>query len=186
MSMYDDLTISKSEQAIRTFPYRDINLLGLLAGVQENGEQRDFLIRNNGDQVKIDELIGKTVGVYYTAAWCCPSRKFTPKLVEAYRELSAKTAKAGFEIVYVSQDEDEETFNEFFSEMPWLAVPYSDSEGLKRARGLLSFSFLPYLVIFDEEGKQLNTEGRKHVEKHGAKAYPFTPERIQELSNLTP
>ncbi|XP_057980769.1 probable nucleoredoxin 1 [Malania oleifera] len=144
------------------------------------GEQRDFLVRNNGDQVKIEDLKGKKVGLYFTATWCRPSQKFTPKLAEVYRELSAK---GDFEIVFVSLDENAESFNEFFSKMPWLAVPYSDSDALKRVTESITVSFVPYLLILDEEGGVLTREGRKIVEKHGAEAYPFTAERIQELGN---
>lgn len=42
-----------------------------------------------------------------------------------------------FEIVFVSSDRDEPSFNEYYSEMPWLALPYSE----RKAKGALSSMF---------------------------------------------
>ncbi|KAK9935484.1 hypothetical protein M0R45_022586 [Rubus argutus] len=47
---------------------------------------RDFLVRNNGDQVKISTLAGKIFGLYFSGSWC----RFTIKLVEVYQELASK------------------------------------------------------------------------------------------------
>ncbi|KAL8111845.1 hypothetical protein AgCh_019522 [Apium graveolens] len=68
---------------------------------------------------------GKTVGLYFSASWCGPCRCFTLELVEVCNDVSAK---GGLEIVSVSADETVESFNEYFSKMPWLAVPFSDSD----------------------------------------------------------
>ncbi|GAB4839792.1 hypothetical protein Ancab_020502 [Ancistrocladus abbreviatus] len=51
---------------------------------------RDFLVRNNGDQVKIDTLKGKKVGLYFSASWCGPCQRFTPRLIEVYNDLSSQ------------------------------------------------------------------------------------------------
>lgn len=63
------------------------------------------------------------VGVYFSAHWCPPCRRFTPTLVEAYNALTAEGKS--FEIVFISDDRDEKAFEEYFAHMPWLAVPYS-------------------------------------------------------------
>ncbi|CAA7018349.1 unnamed protein product [Microthlaspi erraticum] len=87
--------------------------------------ERDFLIRNDGEQVKIDSLKGKKIGLYFSASWCSPCHMFTRHLLEAYNELSPK---ACFEVVFVSCDKDEESFGDYFAKMPWLAVPFTDQE----------------------------------------------------------
>ncbi|KAE8023470.1 hypothetical protein FH972_009160 [Carpinus fangiana] len=115
-----------------------------------SSSERDFLVRNNGDQVKIDSLKGKKLWLYFSASWCRPSRHFTPSLVEAHKELSTK---GDFEIIFISADKDEEWFDEYLSKMPWLAIPFSDSE----KRDLLNEEFkvrgIPTLVIIGEDGK---------------------------------
>ncbi|KAK1403317.1 putative nucleoredoxin 1 [Heracleum sosnowskyi] len=139
---------------------------------------RDYLVRNSGDQVKIDELKGKTVGLYFSASWCGPCHRFTPKLVDVYNDVSAK---GGFEVVFVSADEDDESFNEYFSKMPWVAIPFSESDTRDKLNDLFKVSGIPHLVLLDEYGKVLSDEGVVTVCEYGAEGYPFTPEHLNEL-----
>ena len=60
---------------------------------------------------------------------CPPCRGFTPKLVETYKNICAEHKP--FEIIFVSSDRGEEGFNEYFKDMPWLAVPFGDESGKK-------------------------------------------------------
>ncbi|KAL8550495.1 hypothetical protein ACS0TY_009062 [Phlomoides rotata] len=139
---------------------------------------RDYLARNNGDQVKGDSVSGKTIGLYFSASWCGPCRGFTPKLVEVYNELLQLNK---FEIVFVSWDEDKESFDAYFSKMPWFAVPFSDSETRDQLNTLFTVSGIPTLVLLDESGKVLTTEGREVIEEYEAEGFPFTSEHIAKL-----
>uniref|UniRef100_A0A5B6YMS9 protein-disulfide reductase n=1 Tax=Davidia involucrata TaxID=16924 RepID=A0A5B6YMS9_DAVIN len=143
-----------------------------------SSSERDFLVRNNSDQVKIESLKGKKVGLYFSASWCGPCRRFTPNLVEVYNELSPK---GDFEIVFVSADEDDESFNGYFSKMPWLAIPFFDSNTRDRLDELFKVRGIPYLVILDENGKVLTDGGVEIIREHGVEGYPFTPERVKEI-----
>merc|ERR1711915_49463 len=87
-------------------------------------EDRDFLIKNGGSNVPVSELVGKTVALYFSAHWCPPCRVFTPKLIEVYNEL--KERGEVFEVVFISSDEDEDAFKDYYSSMPWLALPFGD------------------------------------------------------------
>merc|ERR1711924_115969 len=65
----------------------------------------------------------KAIALYFSGHWCPPCKGFTPKLAEWYESnLKAK----GLEVVFVSSDRDESSFKEYFGEMPWLALPYSE------------------------------------------------------------
>ena len=64
--------------------------------------------------------VHQTVLVYFSAHWCPPCRGFTPKLAEWYVSMKAK--RDDFEVVFVSSDRDEGSFNEYYHEMPWLAL----------------------------------------------------------------
>ncbi|KAL6878463.1 hypothetical protein ACP4OV_012633 [Aristida adscensionis] len=142
--------------------------------------ERDFLVRNSGEQVKINSIEASTVALYFSASWCPPCRRFTPKLIEAYKELTSQGKS--FEVVFVSGDQDEEAFNAYFAKMPWLAVPYSDSEGREGLDTRFKVSGIPHLVFLDAKTGQVYTEdGVKFVSEYGIEAYPFTPERINEL-----
>ena len=51
---------------------------------------------------------------------------FTPQLANHYKTLKEKNKAV--EVIFVSSDRDEDAFNEYFAEMPWLALPFSARE----------------------------------------------------------
>ena len=57
---------------------------------------------------------------------CPPCRGFTPALATLYTSIVAKGKS--FEIVFVSSDRDEGSFQSYFAEMPWLALPFADRQ----------------------------------------------------------
>ncbi|CAF3969106.1 unnamed protein product, partial [Rotaria sordida] len=74
------------------------------------------LVDLNDEQYK-----DKIIGLYFSAHWCPPCRNFTPILIEFYKK-HAETKK--FEIIFISSDNDEDSFNEYYEDMPWLALDY--------------------------------------------------------------
>ncbi|KAJ0983793.1 hypothetical protein J5N97_002149 [Dioscorea zingiberensis] len=142
-------------------------------------ESRDFLVRHNGDQVKISDLKGKTVALYFSASWCGPCRRFTPKLVEVYGELASKGEQ--FEVVFVSGDEDEESFNGYFAKMPWLAVPFADAKTRDSLNDLFKVRGIPHMVVLNESGVVTNENGVTALREYGTEAYPFSEEKIKQF-----
>lgn len=130
-------------------------------------------------QVEIEMLKGKDLGLYFSAAWCGPCQRFTLHLVEAYNDLSS--SKADFEIIFVSSDDDEKSFNQYFSKMPWLAVPFTDLQTKDRLDDLFKVRGIPHLVILDKDGNLSTDSGVDIVREYGADAYPFTPYKIPQL-----
>lgn len=123
----------------------------------------------------------KVLALYFSANWCKPCQEFTPKLVEAYEKVRAQGKD--LEVVFVSMDETEEKFKEYFAKMPWLSLPYED----KTARSLLMTELevkgLPTLVLLDEEREVITSKGRDFVLKdpEGAK-FPWYPQPLNEIS----
>ena len=75
------------------------------------------LARNDGTQVAVADLAKTSVvGLYFSAHWCGPCRGFTPELVKVHKEVAA--AGKSFEVVFVSSDEDQDAFDEYFGDMP--------------------------------------------------------------------
>ena len=89
------------------------------------------IVQKDGTAVETCSLVGegKVIGLYFSAHWCPPCLGFTPKLVDFYQGFKQRTDNANkLEIVYISSDKNEEQFTEYFSEMPWMAVPYSERD----------------------------------------------------------
>ena len=82
------------------------------------------------------EKEGGVVGLYFSAHWCPPCRGFTPVLKKWYEGIKAGPNKDKFEMVFLSSDRDEKKFDEYYDEMPWLAVPYANREKKVKKNGL--------------------------------------------------
>ena len=94
----------------------------------------------------------KLIGLYFSAHWCGPCRKFTPNLVAFYKKHAA--AHPEFEILFVSNDQSALAMEGYMRDMqmPWPAVRYdkvSGNQALKKYAG----SGIPCLVVVDETGK---------------------------------
>ncbi|MQM19549.1 hypothetical protein Taro_052556 [Colocasia esculenta] len=144
---------------------------------------RDFLLAASGKQVPVSSLQGKTVGLYFSARWCSPCLKFTPKLISVYaniKEMLLPKEDEDLEVVFVSTDRDQVAFESYFSTMPWLALPFGDP-GSRELTKYFDIRSIPCLVILGPDGRTLTKEGRSLVNLHLDKAYPFTQSRIEDL-----
>merc|ERR1712227_711490 len=86
-------------------------------------EKQKQLLDTLGSEL-LAKIAGKPFALYFSAHWCPPCRGFTPKLAEWYNA----GLKDKMEIIFVSSDRDEASFNDYFKEMPWLALPYCKRE----------------------------------------------------------
>jgi len=102
------------------------------------------------------------IGLYFSAHWCPPCRGFTPQLASIYSNL--KRAGKNFEVIFISSDREEGSFNEYFQTMPWLAMPYG---ALPDYQGALSQKYgvrgIPCLILLDRQGNLLDQDGRSAV-----------------------
>eukprot|EP01094_Clydonella_sp_ATCC50884_P020387 TRINITY_DN422_c0_g1_i1.p2 TRINITY_DN422_c0_g1~~TRINITY_DN422_c0_g1_i1.p2 ORF type:complete len:293 (-),score=116.44 TRINITY_DN422_c0_g1_i1:75-953(-) len=120
------------------------------------------------------------IGIYFSAHWCPPCRRFTPQLAKMYTTLRGDGKK--FQVVFVSSDKSIEQYNEYFGEMPWLAVPFEDRARKGSLAGEFEVSGIPRLVIVDRAGNVVNESATMDVMKDntGAK-YPWVPPTIFDL-----
>uniref|UniRef100_A0A3Q2DB49 Nucleoredoxin n=3 Tax=Cyprinodon variegatus TaxID=28743 RepID=A0A3Q2DB49_CYPVA len=139
------------------------------------------LLRNNRQTTDCSSLEGHYVGVYFSAHWCPPCRSLTRVLVESYRIIKESGHK--FEIVFVSADRSEESFKQYFSEMPWLAIPYSDEARRSRLNRLYGIQGIPTLILLDADGHVITRQGRVEVlNDPECRLFPWHPRPVLELS----
>lgn len=130
-------------------------------------------------QVPVSELEGKVVGLYFTVSHRSSDDDFTPVLNQLYERL--KEIGENFEVVLISLEEEESTYNESFSKMPWLAVPFKD-EICDRLFHYFELQAIPTLVIVGADGKTLNNNVAEIVEEYGTEAlqwFPFSPDKME-------
>ncbi|XP_077167259.1 nucleoredoxin [Paroedura picta] len=139
------------------------------------------LVQNKGQSQDSSTLEGSYVGVYFSAHWCPPCRSLTRVLVESYRKIKEVGQK--FEIVFVSADRSEDSFKQYFSEMPWLAVPYADEARRSRLNRLYGIQGIPTLVILDPKGEVITRQGRVEVLNDlDCREFPWYPKPVLELT----
>lgn len=61
----------------------------------------------------------------FLAHWCPPCRGFTPQLVDFYNKYREEK---NFEIIFVSLDNDDRQFQEYYDQMPWLYFDFDESD----------------------------------------------------------
>ncbi|CAF3281132.1 unnamed protein product [Rotaria socialis] len=120
-------------------------------------------------QVPIDELKNKVLAIYFSAHWCPPCQQFTPKLAECYKKIQSELHDK-FDIIFVSSDEDETSFDEYFRTMPWKALRYSDRERSKKLSKKFNVDGIPTLIVLLADGNLLTENGRNDIASKGAEA----------------
>ncbi|KAL6499767.1 hypothetical protein OROGR_027677 [Orobanche gracilis] len=163
--------------------------------------ERDYVINNKGHKVNICDLEDKMVALYLYEEGC--TNDLTTSLRNAYEFLMHKEKKK-FEVVLIYIHDslntlgrtDAESFKKGFETMPWLALPFKDTNCKKVQRVFLYPFGLegPHpnhsLVIIGPSGKLIEPFGAGTVLKYfGIKAYPFTREKahllhVQKVKNV--
>src|SRR3954454_8746041 len=97
----------------------------------------------------------KIIGLYFSALWCGPCRKFTPELVAFYNRIAA--AHPEFEIVFVSFDRSGPAMEKYMRDMhmPWPAISFDKLPGKDALRKYAGES-IPCLVVVDSNGKVIS------------------------------
>ena len=122
------------------------------------GAAKGNLVRlQNGNLVSSydEELAPKHIyGLYFSAHWCGPCRKFTPQLVAYYNQIAHDHPE--FEIIFVSADKSADGMAAYMREsgMPWPAIEYSKLASVPTLQKYAGKG-IPDLVIVDASGKVL-------------------------------
>ncbi|XP_014673718.1 PREDICTED: LOW QUALITY PROTEIN: nucleoredoxin-like [Priapulus caudatus] len=126
---------------------------------------------------------GKVIGLYFSAHWCSPCRAFTPVLVDFYNELKKSESGADLEIVFVSSDRDQSSFDEYFAEMPWLAVPFQERDRKAKLSKKFRVQGIPSLVLLDGiSGKVIQAEARECLANDPqGKKFPWLPRPFRDV-----
>lgn len=115
----------------------------------------------DGNEVKLETLKGKVVGIYFSAAWCGPCRVFSPVLFK-YRDKYADD----FQVVFVSSDKSDVAQAEYMKKnkmnCPTMKRRGPAANALSQKYGVRG---IPSLVLLDHKGNFFTRDGRAVVTK---------------------
>jgi len=144
------------------------------------------LTAKDGSAVDVSSLTQfETVGFYFSAHWCPPCRRFTPMLAKFYEAMKKKSPKK-FEIIFISSDRDEKSFNEYYDEShPWLRTTFKWLEGNKRRvnEAVQGGNGIPSLCLVDPKtGELVCKKGVQQVyeDSEGA-SFPWRPRSFWQI-----
>ena len=97
---------------------------------------------------------------------CPPCREFTPMLAALYEELNED--QKTIEVIFFSGDKTEELFDEYYSEMPWLALPRERKDLMMQNAKKFKVKGVPRLVMLRvSDGEILHEQCYEQVKKDG-------------------
>jgi nucleoredoxin len=144
-------------------------------------EQGKAVLEILGDDL-VAKAGGKPMALYFSAHWCPPCRGFTPQLAKWYNE----GLKDKMEIIFVSSDRDEASFNEYFAEMPWQCLPFANRSGKDKLSKICGVEGIPHLAVLGADGQVITTDGRAAVTRDPTGAsFPegWRPQPIGDVSD---
>lgn len=103
-----------------------------------------------------------------------------------YKHLKENT-KHQLEVILVSSDQDEASFQDYFSDMPWLALPFAETKRKVRLSRQYRVSAIPSLVLLDSRsGRVITKAGREMVSSDPeALTFPWRPRALGDLLAAT-
>ncbi|XP_054281073.1 nucleoredoxin-like [Macrosteles quadrilineatus] len=138
-------------------------------------------LRKGPKIIPYSTLDGFIKGLYFSAHWCPPCKAFTPQLIECYRKIKARGHK--FEVIFISSDRSEESFESYLSTMPWTALPYKSSY-CKELASNLDVHGIPTLILLDPDGTIITEEGRSEVKEDlDGECFPWRQRPVNILTD---
>lgn len=104
--------------------------------------------------------------LYFSAVWCSPCKHFSPML-KNFVDIVNKETKSTLKIVFVSHDQDKESFEKYFNEKmgkSWYAVSFDNKEVKSRLSDKFHIMGIPSVVVIDgKNGNFLSSNGRAEI-----------------------
>lgn len=130
-----------------------------------------------------ETIRGKTLALYFSAHWCPPCRAFTPRLVQTYKELKKRAGSDDLEFIFVSSDKDQSQFDEYFAEMPWAAIPFSDATRRRALAARCGVRGIPTLATIGADGVVINQKAKESaIADAKGMEFPWWPKAVEDLA----
>eukprot|EP01055_Gregarina_sp_Pseudo9_P001361 Gregarina_sp_Pseudo_9__1360@NODE_1910_length_1259_cov_48_480328_g1771_i0_p1_GENE_NODE_1910_length_1259_cov_48_480328_g1771_i0NODE_1910_length_1259_cov_48_480328_g1771_i0_p1_ORF_typecomplete_len371_score39_27Thioredoxin_8/PF13905_6/1_6e27PUB/PF09409_10/1_2e13AhpCTSA/PF00578_21/2_4e08Thioredoxin/PF00085_20/4_8e07Thioredoxin_9/PF14595_6/0_00017Thioredoxin_9/PF14595_6/3_2e03Redoxin/PF08534_10/1_2e05Thioredoxin_2/PF13098_6/1_8e05TraF/PF13728_6/0_0019MSA2c/PF12238_8/0_061Thioredoxin_7/PF13899_6/0_093D len=115
----------------------------------------DHLQSDVNTLIDLTQVKADIVALYFSAHWCPPCRMFTPLLSNVYR--AAMQQNKSFEIVFATNDRTLADFQQYYAQMPWKAIPFSERARVHTLMAIYGVKGIPSMIILDKFGNSLQT-----------------------------
>lgn len=137
--------------------------------------------RDSNEPMLHEELRYCYKGVYFSAHWCPPCKAFTPQLVDTYQRIRERGGN--FEVIFVSSDRSEDSYNAYTETMPWLRIPFNQEERRRKLARAFDVQAIPTLVILDSRDNIITLDGRTElIEDPEGLNFPWTSRLVNILT----
>ena len=137
------------------------------------------LLRGEKEELFTAENI-PLIGLYFSSNWCGPCKRFTPILINFYN--IANKNKKQIEIIFCSSDQDKIHFQNYYSTMPWMAIPYGEE-----AKEILDEEYkinsIPMFLLFNNKGILIDSEARSKIQLKATKDGEINENIVQKIIN---
>jgi nucleoredoxin len=110
--------------------------------------------------VELEDVLGggKYVGIYVGAEWAAACAPMLAALKRTYERVNERTMLPTFEVVYVSADKEQEQFDIYMRNTPWVAVPFTELKLRKKVMTVYHAAMLPRFILLSPSGKVLTDD----------------------------
>lgn len=120
------------------------------------------IINKEKMQMNLKEINKKVIGLYFSASWCPPCKKFTPVLSTFYEDMVEYYDD--IEIIYISSDKDEDEFNTYWEDMPFPALIYNNRKKKEELTELFNIEKIPTLIFLNNNGGIIINNGKDIIQ----------------------
>lgn len=125
----------------------------------------------------------KFVGFYFAAHWSPPARLFKKMLISAYNSINSP--KKILEIVFVSFDRDDESFEAYSDDMPWIKVPFKNSQQRISIAHHFQIENPFKLIVLTQNLKILSKTGIEELKEKGTQCIDWWEIISENVKNFT-
>ena len=128
---------------------------------------------NNKDEEVEPETLNNVelIGLMFGGYWCEETRNFiSEKLTELYTYINTPSdsnqideSNLKFQVIYVNNDQNNEVFDRFRQQMPWVALKFNEQTLCYELRQDYEINTMPKLVILKPDGTLVTKDGRNDI-----------------------
>ena len=119
--------------------------------------------------------------MYFGAHWAPPSRLFTERLI-GFNQIIKNSFQERFQVVFISDDGDQDAFGRNFNLMPWAALQFDKTEIKMNLKKIAGINGIPHLLILAAyNGEVIEEDASDLINDEPQELYKKWLHRLEQL-----